>query len=428
MTIVRKRSDAPVPARTGEKLELGSVMERVSVSLQDLATAAGISKTAMFQIVASNVWPKTTDNGEIKEAVEQRLLEAGLSQELLATIWWAKRSMRGPGVSPSDYYGRKPGQKSPARAGSTDESQPRKATDMLLAKQSLGYQAAKHFTLFTNPFDGEVQTHEDLFHNGELRFVREAMWQAARNGRFVAVTGESGSGKTTLLTDLEDRILSDREPTTLIRPSVVAMTESESTGRLLKAADLVVSIILTLDPHAKLPTTHEARTRRMAAMVEESCKVGHNHLLVIEEAHALPGPTLQALKRLQERCRFGRRSGLGILLLAHPELRSKLSERRADLREVVQRCEIVNMPSLDSDLEGYLAHRVKSLKRPLSDFIDASGIEEVRRRLTVQGIDRRATPVSLLYPLAINNLMTAALNMAAELGVPVVTGDVVRAV
>jgi type II secretory pathway predicted ATPase ExeA len=39
----------------------------------------------------------------------------------------------------------------------------------------------------------------------------------------------------------------------------------------------------------------------------------------------------------------------------------------------------------------------------------------------------RNSAVSLVYPLAVNNLVTAALNMAAELGEPLVTADVVRA-
>jgi type II secretory pathway predicted ATPase ExeA len=36
--------------------------------------------------------------------------------------------------------------------------------------------------------------------------------------------------------------------------------------------------------------------------------------------------------------------------------------------------------------------------------------------------------VSLLYPLAIGNLMIAALNLAAHLGAPFVTADVVKGV
>ena len=38
------------------------------------------------------------------------------------------------------------------------------------------------------------------------------------------------------------------------------------------------------------------------------------------------------------------------------------------------------------------------------------------------------TQTSLLYPLAVGNLITAAMNLAAELGSPLVTADVIKAV
>jgi len=403
--------------RAGQRLEIASIAMDLGVSMADMAKAAGISKTAAFSIVAENNWPKTQPQEPIRAALSALMADKGAKPDQLQRLFWAKVSRRSTAPSLTDQYGRDP-----------NHSKEERATDMLLAKQSLSYEASKAFTLFANPFDGEVTSQEELFQNGELRFVREAMWQAGKNGRFVAVIGESGAGKTTLLGDLEDRIARDRSPVVIIRPSVLSMTESETSGRLLKASDIINAIILTIDAHASLPQTHEARTRKMLRMVEESAKVGNSHLLVIEEAHALPVNTAKALKRLHESCRIGRKPALGILLLGQPELRSKLSERRADMREVVQRCEVVELPPLDSDLRGYLNHRAKAAGRDLAELIDEAGIEEMRLRLTVQGQDKRAAPISLLYPLAINNLMTAALNVAASLGAPIVNRDVVRAI
>lgn len=415
-------SELMAPARIGERLELASVMERVKVSLGDLAEAVGISKTAIFSIVTSNVWPKTQDSDALKTKVEAYLRGRGATDDLLQVIWCAKRSARSlVPRSETDPYGRL----RDAQATPTDEP---KATDMLLAKQTLTYAASKAFALFQNPFDGEVTRQEELFTNGELRFIREAMWQAGKNGRFVAVVGESGSGKTTLLGDLEDRIERDRAQLVVIRPSVLSMTDNERQGRPLKAADIIAAIILTLNPQARVPLTHEARARQMQRMVEESAKVGNGHLLVIEEAHALSINTLKALKRLNEVCRLGRRAVLGILLLGQPELRVKLDERRADMREVVQRCEVVELPPLGSDLQGYLSHRAKAQGKQLAELIDDGGLAELQSRLTVTSPDRRMGTVSLLYPLAVNNLMTACLNTAAELGVPLINRDVVRAV
>lgn len=416
-TLARAREDLLAPAKTGERLQLGSVMELRKVSLQDLADAVGISKTAMFDIVASNTWPKTKDPAEIRAKVEIFLRLCGAGDELIAAAWCAKRTVRVIDPSDTDKHG---------RIRPTPATPEKKATDMLLAKQSLTMAARKAFELFANPFDGEVVSAKELFTTSELRYVREAMLQVGKNGRFLAVTGESGSGKTTLMGELEERIHAERAQIVIIRPSVLSMTETDTAGRVLKAADIVAAIILTLNPQARIPQGHEARTRMMQRMVEDSGKVGNGHLLVIEEAHALSPNTLKALKRLNELCRVGRRPVLGILLLAQPELRMKLDERRADMREVVQRCELVELPPLDNDMEAYLAHRASNQGRQLSSFIDEQGLAAMRSRLTVVSPDKRIGTVSLLFPLAINNLMTACLNKAAELGVPCVTRDVVQ--
>ena len=84
---------------------------------------------------------------------------------------------------------------------------------------------------------------------------------------------------------------------------------------------------------------------------------------------------------------------------------------------------------LDSRLEEYLKFKLGRLGKPLSEVIDASGVEALRAKLTISTNrrDRRDT-VSLLYPLAVGNLLTACMNLAADIGVPTVNADVVREV
>ena len=120
---------------------------------------------------------------------------------------------------------------------------------------------------------------------------------------------------------------------------------------------------------------------------------------------------------------------LGILLLSQPELLSKLDTRRASLREVAQRCEVVQVLPLDDDVPDYLAHRAGCAGRQLGEFIDAAGLAALRLRLTVKRADQagRKVSTSLAYPLAVNNMLTACLNVAAEIGAPMVTADIVKA-
>lgn len=296
---------------------------------------------------------------------------------------------------------------------------------MLLPKQTLTEAARKKFGLFTNPFDGEVTSDEEMFVNGEIRFVREAAWQAAVGGRFVAIVGESGAGKTTMLDDLKEQILKEHKPLVFIEPSVLGMEDSDTRGKSIKSAGIQTAIVMTLDPTEGVAQSDEKRARQVKRMLEESTTAGRSHLLVIEEAHSLPIPTLKHLKRLHERMRLGRRPMLGILLLGHPELEGKLN--RFDVREVMQRCEVARLCPLGADLSAYLQFRANTVGRKVDEFITADGVDELRARLTVTPGDKSA-PVSLLYPLNVNNWMAAALNTAAGLGAPRVDRDVIRAV
>lgn len=307
------------------------------------------------------------------------------------------------------------------------ETETEKEEPMLLPKQTLSADARKRFALpFANPFDGEVSSDADMFVNGEIRFVRERAWQAAIGGRFCAIVGESGAGKTTMLEDLKDQILKEHKPLVFIEPSVLGMEDSDTRGKSIKSAGIQAAIVMTLNPSEGVAQSDEKRARQVKRMLEESTTAGHSHLLVIEEAHSLPIPTLKHLKRLHERMRLGgRRPMLGILLLGHPELEGKLN--RFDVREVMQRCEVTHLCPLGDDLAAYLTFRAASVGRKLDEFITQDGVAELAARLTISA-GANSKQVSLLYPLNVNNWMVAALNTAAGLGAPRVDRDVIRQV
>ncbi len=435
---VARRPFDPANPPAGVRLELGSTAAEYLVPLQDLADAAGISKTAMHALVTANRWPVKTDRAAIEFELRELFRARGATDDELARLFHAHVRRARPGHTPPADL-RPPLALQPrdtaAEAAPTDTADPTvdahpEDFEMLLAKQSLTMQARKAFALFTNPFDGEVTSEAEMFTSGEIAYVREACWQAAVGSRFVAVIGESGAGKTTIQADLEARIERDRKQCIVIKPSVLGMEDNDTKGKTLKSTDILSAMLTTLDPLQPVPQTLEARTTRAEKALSRSTEAGYQHLLLIEEAHCLPDATLKHLKRLHERMKFGRKPMLGILLLAQPELALKLDPRRAILREVTQRCEVVQLLPLDGDLQAYLEHRAKAAGRELGDFIDDGGVQEIRARLTVQrpSTSGKARTSSLLYPLAVNNLMTACLNTAAELGAPKVSRDVVRAV
>ena len=244
----------------------------------------------------------------------------------------------------------------------------------------------------------------------------------------IAVSGESGAGKTLLLRDLEDRIAADNLPITLIRPYVLAMEDNDVHGKTLKAAHIAGAIMEAVAPLEKPKRDSNARFAQLHRALKDSHAAGYRHCLVIDEAHSLPVPTLKHLKRFFE-LESGFKKLLSIILLGQPELRIKLSERDQAVREVVQRCEMVELPPLDNNLEAYLRHKFERAGKPIGEVIDNTGIEALRARLTLvtrRGDGPRA--VSLTYPLAVANLLTAAMNLAAELGAPIVNADVIKGV
>lgn len=403
----------------GTRLELGVVAARLGVTITQMATATGISRTAIADLL-TNKWPVRMEATELRSALLALMAEAGATDDELASLFHAYR-MGASAVVRTPNRAVPPVAALPSAAATNPED-----NDMLLPKQSLTPQARRHFKLFVNPFDGEVTTDEQMFVGDDVAYVREAAWQCSQTGGFVALCGESGAGKTTVLTDLESRLEHDPRGVIVIKPSVLGMEETDTKGKTLKSADILHAIITQLDATAPMPQTLQARTVRAAKLLASSVQTGNTHLLVVEEAHSMPDATLKHLKRLHE-LRQGRRALLGILLLAQPELKMRLAAglRSGALREVAQRCEVVELLPLDKDVKAYLERRAGAANVKLSTLIDDAAIDQLRTRLTRKV---GSSAVSMCYPLAVNNLITRALNQAAELGVPTVTRDVISAV
>ena len=301
--------------------------------------------------------------------------------------------------------------------------------EMLLRKATLTQAAKQHFGIFKDPFNDEIQSADDVYMTPDVRYVREAMFQTACHGGFVAVVGESGAGKSTLREDLQDRINRESRQIVMIEPYVLAMEDNDQKGKTLKAVHIAEAILAAVAPNVSPKRSPEARFAQIHRALTESAKAGNKHVLIIEEAHGLPIPTLKHLKRFFE-LKSGFERLLGIVLIGQTELAQKLSENNPSVREVVQRCEVVTlMPLTDGKLEGYLKHKFARAGADLAKVMDESAIDAVAERLTVKSRTKQGTEQhSLLYPLAVNNLVSAAMNQAAELGFDVVDGDVVRGV
>lgn len=296
---------------------------------------------------------------------------------------------------------------------------------MLLQNEALSPEARKHFGLPRNPFQDDVQTPDDVYQTPSVRYVRAALSDCAQHHGFMAVVGESGAGKSTLAEDLEERLKADKRDVLIIRPYVLAMEASDAKGKTLKAGHIAEAIAATLDPNAKVKSSPEARFRQVHDLLKASARAGRRHLLLIEEAHCLPGATLKHLKRFIE-LKDGMRRLIGVALIGQPELRDRLSSQNAEVREVAQRCEIVELEPLDAELEGYLRHKFARFDLKYEDVLTPDAADAIRARLV--HLPRGGKPQdarSECFPLVVNNLVCRAMNAATRAGWPVVDAQVI---
>lgn len=364
-----------------------------------------LSLSASTQIINWGTWPKLTSQASIKRQTEELLRRHDVDEVDIAQVWEVEDDDQTRNGHPANVHlGQKAARLQP-------EIEP-------LEIEMLSPTAKKHFRLFRDPFIDDVQGPEDVFLSSDQRYIREAMFSTAKHGGFLAVVGESGAGKTVLRRDLVDRVQRDAQLIVLIQPRLI----DKGT---MTAGGICEAIIGDLREGEKIPRSLEAKARKVEQLLKDSSRAGNVHSLLIEEAHDLSIQTLKFLKRFWE-LEYGFKKLLSIILVGQPELKTKLDERvHYEAREVIRRCEVAELVPLDRNLEEYLTLKFKRVgKAQLSELFDKDAFDAMRARLTRQKGAGKA--VSMVYPLVVNNLVTSALNLAAEIGADKVSADVIK--
>ena len=391
-------------------LRLKFMLVEAGITTTECAAAIGLSRPAFSALLNSGYWPKTTPRAQIEAAIHTFLQDRGADAAGCFELE-PDRELGGNDPAPVSH-------------------ELSKGVDMLLRKQRLSQHAKEHFRLPRDPFAHDPQEPDDVFMTPRMREIQADMESALLNGRFIAVSGESGSGKTTLRELVEEQL--KNRSVKIIKPYVLGMEDNDKAGKTLRVSHIEESIVRALDPSAQVKRSSEARGHQVHELLKSA---GCPCAIVIEEAHALPIPTLKHFKRLRE-LKDGQRQLLGVLLIGQQELEDKLGTSKKEVREVMQRCEMVRLDPLGKHLEGYIAHRFSRAGLIRADQVfDPSAIvavgealnDEVRQ--TVRQGDKTVVStrrISLVYPLAVGNLAVAAMNKAAELGMAKVTSDVVE--
>ncbi|HHF0927745.1 TPA: ExeA family protein, partial [Pseudomonas aeruginosa] len=308
-------------------LRLKEVLATLSLGQADLARAMKLSPAAIAQLVNHDQWPKSIDKQELWGRMADWLYDVGAQDGDIAALEEEVESPRANAATP-------------AAPETNHENQ--ECPDMLMAKQSLRPDTKRAFGVMVDPF-GDLRCAEDMYFSGDIRYIRESMYQTARHDGFLAIVGESGAGKSTLRRDLTHRLRN--EPVITIDPFVVGMEANDIKGKTLKATHIAEAIMYAVAPLETPKSSPEARFRQVHTCLKNSYAAGNRHVVIIEEAHSIPTQTLNHLKRMRDQFEDGFDKLLSIILIGQPELLIKLSPRNADVREVAQRVEIAILPA-----------------------------------------------------------------------------------
>jgi len=239
-----------------------------------------------------------------------------------------------------------------------------------------------------------------LFLNDTYEEALEQLLFAVEEMELALLTGEVGSGKTLLTRALVDRVGERYEVGMILNPRLSPRQFLRTT-----AAELGV----------KEPRFHASDLLdQIQARLLELDGQGRAALLIVDEAHLIPGkPTLEEI-RLLTNFQLDDRNLIAIVLVGQPELRERLRHRT--YRALTQRigASFHLVPLSAADTVAYVSHRL--------------GVAGAERPLFTEAAILRLHEAASGIPRLVNHLATQALLEGMARGLSEIDESVVAAV
>jgi general secretion pathway protein A len=239
-----------------------------------------------------------------------------------------------------------------------------------------------------------------LFLNGMYEEALEQLVYAVEEMELALLTGEVGCGKTLLTRALVDRVQDRYEVGMILNPRLPPRQFLLTVAGELGVEKPRFQTAALLDQiHGRLLELDEAK--RPA-------------LLVIDEAHLIPGKATFEEIRLLTNFQLDDRNLISVVLVGQPELLERLKHRT--YRALTQRigAHFKLAPLREGDLRAYLEHRLRVAGGARMLFDDAA----------VQRLHRASQGI----PRVLNNLATQALIEGMARGVAGIDADIADAV
>jgi len=239
-----------------------------------------------------------------------------------------------------------------------------------------------------------------LFLNDTYEEALERLLFAVEEMELALLTGEVGAGKTLLTRALVDRVGERFEVGMILNPRL-------SPRQFLRTAAAELGV---REPRFHASDLLDQIHEQLLALDE----AGRAALLIVDEAHLIPGkPTFEEI-RLLTNFQLDDRNLVAIVLVGQPELRERLRHRT--YRALTQRIGVSFdlRPLAVEDVREYLAHRV--------------GVAGGARALFTEEAVARLHEASGGIPRVLNQLATQALIEGMARGAARVDGGVAEAV
>lgn len=228
--------------------------------------------------------------------------------------------------------------------------------------------AIKFFGLKADPFDVDrVPSDDEMFSNKELDDIAARVCDAVLYKRFIAVIGAIGTGKTSMKIRVERQLADSKQRVHLLYPEFFDMNA-------VQVGSIASSILEEFDIRPPQSTT--IRVRRIKQLLTSLEKDDARIALVFDECHRLNEKVLISLKNFWEMTNGGYSRLLGIVLFGQPKF-VDVTLRDVAFREIAERVQVVEMPSIEKSARDYLAHKIAAAGGDIDQLFEPRAVQRI---------------------------------------------------
>ncbi len=205
----------------------------------------------------------------------------------------------------------------------------------------------EHFAIKEQPFSLTPNTQFFVNMASHQKAYNMLMVSIANREGFIKVVGEVGTGKTMLCRKVLNSL--EENPDTYVTAYIA--------NPVLSPKGLFLAFAEELGLEEDIDSGHHSLLKKITRKLMQYAAEGKQVVLFIDEAHAMPERTLEAL-RLMTNLETEKAKLFQVVLFAQPELDEMLQEK--SLRQLLQRITFsYQLESLDRDgVERYVSHRL----------------------------------------------------------------------